>query len=149
MSASVSTASNGTKVTHERRSVDMDRIESALQGELRQTLDRLRSLGGAVVFEDYPGALEESADGEVGGDSVSASEERELSFTVRGLLVERANRLADALDRLRSGEYGTCEACGNSIAAARLRAMPEVTTCVACQEAEEMTLTRASHARGR
>jgi DnaK suppressor protein len=149
MSASVSTASNGTKVTHERRSVDMDRIESALQGELRQTLDRLRSLGGAVVFEDYPGALEESADGEVGGDSVSASEERELSFTVRGLLVERANRLADALDRLRSGEYGTCEACGNPIAGARLRAMPEVTTCVACQEAEEMTLTRASHARGR
>jgi len=149
MSASVSTASNGRKVTHERRSVDMDRIASALQGELRQTLDRLRSLGGAVVFEDYPGALEESADGEVGGDSVSASEERELSFTVRGLLVERANRLADALDRLRSGEYGTCEACGNPIAGARLRAMPEVTTCVACQEAEEMTLTRASHARGR
>ena len=127
----------------------MDRIASELQGELRQTLDRLRSLGGAVVFEDYPGALEQGADGEVGGDSVSASEERELSFTVRGLLVERANRLADALDRLRSGEYGTCEACGNPIAGARLRAMPEVTTCVACQEAEEMTLTRASHARGR
>lgn len=54
----------------------MDRIASALQGELRQTLDRLRDLGGAVIFEDYPGALEQGADGEVGGDSVSASEER-------------------------------------------------------------------------
>jgi DnaK suppressor protein len=127
----------------------MDQIENALQGELRQTIDRLRELGGAVVFEDYPGALEAGDDGEVGGDSVSASEERELTFTVRSLLVERANRLADALDRLRSGEYGTCESCGNPIAGARLRAMPEVTTCVACQEAEEMTLTRASHARGR
>ena len=128
----------------------MDQIANALQGELQQTLDRLRDLGGAVVLEDYPGALEAGDDGEVGGDSVNASEERELSFTVRGRLVERANRLAEALERqLRSGEYGACQACGNRIAAARLRAMPEVSTCVACQEAEEMTLTRASHARGR
>jgi DnaK suppressor protein len=116
----------------------MDQITNTLQSELRQTLDRLRQLGGAVVFEDYPGALEAGDDGEVGGDSVNASEERELSFAFRGRLVDRANRLADALDRLRSGEYGTCEACGDRIAPARLRAMPEVITCVACQEAEEM-----------
>jgi DnaK suppressor protein len=126
----------------------MDQIANALQGELRQTLDRLRDLGGAVVFEDYPGALEAGDDGEVGGDSVNASEERELSFTVRGRLVERANRLAEALDRLRSGEYGACQACGNRIAAARLRAMPEVSTCVACQEADEMA-QGMSPARGR
>ena len=116
----------------------MDQITNTLQSELRQTLDRLRELGGAVVFEDYPGALEAGDDGEVGGDSVNASEERELSFAFRGRLVDRANRLADALDRLRSGEYGTCEACGDRIAPARLRAMPEVITCVSCQEAEEM-----------
>ena len=107
--------------THERRSIDMDQITNTLQSELRQTLDRLRQLGGAVVFEDYPGALEAGDDGEVGGDSVNASEERELSFAFRGRLVDRANRLADALDRLRSGEYGTCEACGDRIAPARLR----------------------------
>jgi DnaK suppressor protein len=127
----------------------MEEIASVLQGALRQTVDRLRDTGGAVIFEDYPGALEESDQGDVGGDPVSASEARELSFTVRGLLVERANRLAEALDRLRSGEYGTCQACGRPIAPARLRAMPEVTTCVACQEEAEMTATRASHARGR
>ena len=59
----------------------MDQITNTLQSELRQTLDRLRQLGGAVVFEDYPGALEAGDDGEVGGDSVNASEERELSFS--------------------------------------------------------------------
>lgn len=126
----------------------MDQITNTLQGELRQTLDRLRQLGGAVVFEDYPGALEAGDDGEVGGDSVNASEERELAFAFRGRLVERANRLADALHRLRSGEYGTCETCGGRIAAARLRAMPEVITCVACQAAEEMTRD-AAPVRGR
>ena len=84
----------------------------------------------------------------MGGTRSNASEERELSFTVRGRLVERANRLAEALDRLRSGEYGACQACGSRIAAARLRAMPEVSTCVACQEAEEMA-QGMSPARGR
>jgi DnaK suppressor protein len=127
----------------------MEEIATVLQGALRQTVDRLRDTGGAVIFEDYPGALEESDQGDVGGDSVSASEAQELSFTVRDLLVERANRLAEALDRLRSGEYGICLACGRPIEAARLRAMPEVTTCVACHEEAEMTATRVSHARGR
>src|SRR5229473_3468975 len=85
----------------------MDAIKHALQERLEETIERLKGLGG------------------------------ELAFEVRGRLVERANRLAEALDRLRFGEYGTCRICGESIAAGRLRAIPEVTTCVACQDAEE------------
>jgi DnaK suppressor protein len=127
------------KRTHyERRAVDMDETASALQGELRQTFDRLKELGGAVMLEDYPGAPEMGDQGDGGGDAVSATAERELTFTVRSLLIERANRLAEALDRVRSGTYGTCRICGRDIAAARLQAIPEVTTCVRCQEAEEM-----------
>jgi len=114
----------------------MDAIEKSLRRQLQQTIDRLKALGGAVVFDDDPGALEDDGQGE-GGDAASLNEERELTFAVRDRLVERANRLAEALDRLRSGEYGTCQACGGPIAAARLRAIPEVTTCVSCQDAEE------------
>jgi DnaK suppressor protein len=117
----------------------MDEIASALQEELRRTFDRLKELGGAVMLEDDPGAPEAGDQGDGSGDAVSATAERELTFTVRSLLVERANRLADALDRVRSGTYGLCRVCGQDIAAARLRAIPEVTTCVRCQEAEEMT----------
>jgi RNA polymerase-binding transcription factor DksA len=116
-----------------------------LHGQLQQTIDRLKGMGGAVIFEDYPGALQEEGQGEAGGDSASLSVEQELTFAVRGRLVERANRLAQALDRLRSSEYGICEGCGDRIAAARLRAIPEVTTCVVCQDTEERrgTLTPA------
>jgi RNA polymerase-binding transcription factor DksA len=123
----------------------MDTIENALHGQLQQTIDRLKGMGGAVIFEDYPGALQEEGQGEAGGDSASLSVEQELTFAVRGRLVERANRLAQALDRLRSSEYGICEGCGDRIAAARLRAIPEVTTCVVCQDTEERrgTLTPA------
>jgi RNA polymerase-binding transcription factor DksA len=115
----------------------MNAIESALREELQDTIGRLNGLGGAVVFEDYPGALEADDQGEGSGDGVSIGEEREMAFTVRGQLVERANRLAEALGRLRSGEYGICQVCGGPIAPARLHALPEVTTCVACQEAAE------------
>ena len=115
----------------------MDAIKHALQEQLEETIERLKGMGGAVVFEDYPGALEDDGQGDAGGDGASITGERELAFDVRGRLVERANRLAEALDRLRFGDYGTCEICGESIAPGRLRAIPEVTTCVVCQDAEE------------
>lgn len=77
------------------------------------------------------------ADDEVGSDAVSLNEERELAFAVRGRLVERANRLPEALGRVRSGDYGICGLCGEAISAGWLRAIPEVTTCVICQDAAE------------
>src|SRR5260370_27972802 len=115
----------------------MDAIKHDLQERLEETIERLKGVGGAVAVEDYPGALEDDGEGDAGRDGASIGEERELAFEVRGRLVERATRLAEALDRLGFGEYGTCRICGESIAAGRLRAIPEVTTCVACQDAEE------------
>ena len=115
----------------------MDEIRTALQEQLRQTVDRLKALGGAVTVDDDPGAREDDGQGEAAGDAGRISEDREMGFAMRGLLVERANRLAEALERLRAGDYGTCQACGEPIAPARLRAIPEVTTCVACQGAAE------------
>jgi RNA polymerase-binding transcription factor DksA len=120
----------------------METIERTLQGELRQTIERLRGLGGAVVFEDYPGALEEGGQGDAGGDVVSEGEERERTLEARGRLVERVNRLAQAIERVRAGDYGICEMCGDPIAARRLLAIPEATTCVACQDAAERRATQ-------
>ena len=58
--------------------------------------------GGGVVLEEFPGALEEDArDAEIldGGNSA-----------VRGALIEEANRLAEALERLRHGDGGITNA---------------------------------------
>lgn len=52
-------------------------------------------------------------------------------------IASAANRLTEALDRVWSGRYGTCQICGSGIAAARLSTIPEATTCVRCQEIEE------------
>ncbi len=52
-------------------------------------------------------------------------------------LAERARRLHIALTRVADGEYGVCSECGASIPRRRLLAIPDATTCVACQEGLE------------
>ena len=47
--------------------------------------------------------------------------------------------IQDALARLKRGEYGRCERCGEDIAAARLEALPHATLCVECQTRLERT----------
>jgi len=79
-----------------------------------------------------------------GGDFLDLAqglEQQELARLSASRLSERAKRLQIALSRVSEGEYGICVECGASIASARLGAIPDVTTCVACQE----RLERAAH----
>ncbi len=99
----------------------MDEVKKRLESELNRTVERLRHMGGPLLSVDVM-------------NRVGVNEDREMNFATRSLLVERANRLAEALERLRGGDYGTCEECGEPIAPARLRVMPEVRTCVRCQD---------------
>src|SRR5438552_719064 len=92
----------------------MDEIRTKLEAELRQAVRRLRQMGGAVAAEDLPGAIGDNSPFADEVDEIQANESRELGFATRTLLVERVNRLADALERL--------------------RALPEVQTCVRCQD---------------
>jgi DnaK suppressor protein len=110
-----------------------------LELELNHAIDRLRQLGGAVVIEEFPGAIDDNAPLEDEVDVISPNEDREMSFAIQSMLVERANRLAEALDRLQGGTYGLCVECDEPIAPARLRAIPAVTTCVRCQDRLERT----------
>jgi RNA polymerase-binding protein DksA len=52
----------------------------------------------------------------------------EIDHDARGL-----RAIQDALTRLKRGEYGYCERCGEEIPTARLQAMPHATLCVKCQ----------------
>lgn len=110
----------------------MKAIRERLEQDLMTVVNRLRQMDGAVALEDLPGPITSSDGDDV--DGIQESVRREIGFATRELLVERAHRLQAALDRLREGEYGTCVECGEPIAAARLRAVPEVQTCVRCQD---------------
>jgi DnaK suppressor protein len=111
----------------------MDEIRRKLEAELREAIGRLRQLGGGAAEEAH-GAIGDNSPFADEVDEIQASVDRELGFATRTLLVERVNRLADALDRLSDGAYGVCVECGEAIAPARLRALPEVQNCVRCQD---------------
>ena len=49
----------------------------------------------------------------------------------------RVMSLRQALERLESGEFGYCEACGEAIPEPRLEIDPTVRFCVACAGGEE------------
>ena len=71
-----------------------------------------------------------------GGDFLDVAqgvEHQELARLSASRLSERAKRLQIALSRVSEGEYGVCSECGTSIPPQRLRAVPDTTTCVACQ----------------
>src|SRR5437870_12024140 len=112
----------------------MDEIRKNLEAELNRTVERIRHMGGAATSVQTMNRVGDTSQLADEVDVIQVNEDREMNFATRSLLVERANRLAEALERLRGGDYGTCEECGEPIAPARLRVMPEVRTCVRCQD---------------
>jgi len=117
----------------------MEDVKKKLEAELNRTVERIRQMGGAAASVQAMSALGDTNQLADEVDVIQVNEDREMNFATRSLLVERANRLAEALERLRDGAYGVCQECGEAIAPARLKAMPEVMTCVRCQDRLERT----------
>ena len=109
----------------------MNGIKERLEQDLLSAVERLRQMDGAVALEELPGPI--AVDGD-DFDEIQETVRREIGFATRDLLIGRVYRLQAALERLRLGDYGTCVECSEPIAAARIRALPEVQTCVRCQD---------------
>lgn len=60
--------------------------------------------------------------------------ERFVSVQLRTLDRQKLKLIDLALERLASGEYGTCIDCDKPISVKRLSAIPWASRCVACQE---------------
>lgn len=120
----------------------MDEVRERLEREFRRTVQRLRQLGGGTLVEEMPGVIGDNSPFADEVEKIQVSRDREISFATRSLLVERANKLAAALERLGDGTYGLCDECGEPIAPARLKAVPEVTTCIRCQDRIEREVRR-------
>ena len=112
----------------------MNGIRKRLEQDLRVAVGRLRQAGGAAALEDLLGPSGEHWAYADEVDGIQANERREIGFATRELLIDRVNRIAAALERLDQGESGVCMECGEPIAPARLQVMPEVLTCVRCQD---------------
>ena len=112
----------------------MNGIRKRLEQDLRMAVSRLRQVGGAAALDDLLGPSGEHWSYADEVDEIQANERREIGFATRELLVGKVNRIVAALERLDQGEYGQCVECGEAIAPARLNVIPEVTTCIRCQD---------------
>jgi DnaK suppressor protein len=115
----------------------MNEIKKTLEVELNRMVERMRHMGGRATSVDTIATIGNAIQLADEVDVSQVNERREMAFATRSLLAERTNRLAAALERLRDGTYGTCQECAEAISPARLKAVPEVTTCVRCQDGLE------------
>jgi DnaK suppressor protein len=79
-------------------------------------------------------------------DSEERAKELEDSEVVDALgneAREELEKITIALDRMTSGDYGICNACGGPISHARLEAYPYALECIDCAELDEEIRNRA------
>jgi DnaK suppressor protein len=67
-------------------------------------------------------------------DQAQMSHDEFISLHLNSLDYVQLRLIEEALDRLRSGDYGVCLACEEAIPAKRLHALPWARYCVSCQE---------------
>jgi len=96
-----------------------DALRQALAGDL-SLLKELR----AQTAGDLVDAALDSAQDEI-SSQLAEVESRELTH------------IEVALERMRDGNYGLCEGCGEGIPMARLQALPYATMCIQCQREAE------------
>lgn len=67
-------------------------------------------------------------------DQAQLSHDEFVSLHLNSLDYQQLRLVEEALDRLRTGDYGRCLNCEEPIPAKRLRALPWARHCVKCQE---------------
>jgi DnaK suppressor protein len=96
-----------------------DALRKALAGDLSSLKELRQQTSG-----DLMDAAMDTAQDEI-SSQLAEVESRELAH------------IDVALERMRHGDYGTCDGCGNGIPLARLQALPYATMCITCQREAE------------
>ncbi|MCC7370774.1 MAG: TraR/DksA C4-type zinc finger protein [Chloroflexi bacterium] len=66
-------------------------------------------------------------------DSADQTMQREVDYTIKGIVADEVQQVQAALKRQAEGRYGLCESCGQEIDPARLAVRPHATLCIDCQ----------------
>jgi len=106
----------------------------AIARQLEQRRDRARERVAALAKRPERGAAQ--GFGKRIGDGTVEAISRLTDIGVGSSLEVGLARTERALVKLREGTYGRCDACGESIAATRLQALPDSVMCVACAGAQ-------------
>ena len=111
----------------------MESARLRLDREFTLATARFRRIAAPAALEQVLGRAVDGVQFADEVDEIQVYESLEISLATRVLLAARVGRLASALARVATGDYGICIACGDRISLARLRALPEIETCIQCQ----------------
>lgn len=101
-------------------------------GELRTLVTREAALGAATDYAERAGTTVTDTADEASADVLNDTEHVMHSHHLTELAEIEAAR-----QRLASGDYGSCNTCGEMIDARRLRANPTAARCLSCQTRHE------------
>ena len=117
--------------------MDRKKIEAGLIERKRRLTETVGKLSGEAV-QHGPRELGEISSlpqhlADLGTETFEQDRDLELAERASAEISE----IDEALDRLKAGTYGTCEACEKPIPQERLSALPYASLCARCKTAEE------------
>ncbi len=114
--------------------IDLDEQRRFLEKRRNDILSQEKSIRTQAL-----GELSPEQTGEISGarlhpaDLGSDTQEIETLETLSERNIQTLRDIDDAFERIESGTYGICASCGNTIAAARLKILPETRLCQQCE----------------
>lgn len=106
--------------------------------EYERTLEEeKRKLLAAMEKDRKPADFGSDTEGNTFDEEADEAEEFTNQLATNEAYKERVNEIDGALNRIRKGEYGTCEKCKGAISEAVLAIAPESALCGNCKKEEE------------
>jgi DnaK suppressor protein len=87
--------------------------------------DQRESVGELSAVDQHP------------ADVADVTMQREVDYTIKGIVEDEVHQVQQAMKRQAEGRYGTCDDCGQQIDPERLAVRPQATLCIACQRRME------------
>ena len=112
----------------------IDELTGNMEGQ-REDLN-INSKGNASLSQDSVYSVHMA-------DAGTDSYEREKGFHLMNRETDYVNFLNLALERIDSGEFGTCSVCDAKIPEERMMEVPNATKCVTCKEGEKLNISQS------
>ena len=122
---------------------ELKKIREELVKEKAKILEELLRIRGESLKKS-----QKDSSGDLSGYTLHMADmatdlyDREFSLELAEGERERLYALDDAIRRIDEGTYGKCDMCGCKISKQRLKAMPQASHCIECQEKEEKSAGR-------
>jgi RNA polymerase-binding transcription factor DksA len=95
---------------------------------LREFLDRTTFSGDQRESTGELSAVDQHP-----ADVADVTAQREVDYTIKGIVADEVHQVQQAMRRQAEGRYGICDDCGLQIDPERLAVRPQATHCISCQ----------------